>query len=349
MPYGHLPDGRSVERYVLSNSHGVAVTLMTLGSTILSIHTPDRRGDSADIVLGFDTLDGHLGAHPYFGGTIGRYANRIANGRFNISGTTHQLACNDGLHHLHGGRTGFDRKLWSAALENDVLVMRYQSADGEEGYPGMLDAQVSYELSERNELSVKYRATCDRPTLVNLTNHAYFNLSAHDGDVLDHVFRLPGQHFLPVDGTLIPTGELRAVVGTPMDFTQPAALRERLAAPDAQLQIASGYDHTWVVEANNGPHVAAEVVEPVSGRTLLITSTQPSVQLYSGNQLNGTLTGKKGLRYAKHAGFCLEPHRFPDAPNHAHFPSARLDPGMVYEQRTVYRFGVMTAPPGCPE
>jgi aldose 1-epimerase len=347
LPYGQLPDGRRVDLYVLGalgNASGVAVRVMTYGSTIVSIRTPDRHGVHRDIVLGFDTLDGYLAPHPYFGATIGRYANRIARGRYTLDGIDYQLACNNGPNHLHGGLAGFDKRLWTASLRSACgttwLDMNYASADGEEGYPGALHARASYALNDDNELTIEYEARCDRATIVNLTNHAYFNLAGR-GDVLDHVFHFPAAYFLPVDETLIPSGEMRPVRGTLMDFTSPSDLRSRLMQRDAQLSIAGGYDHTWMQLPDGGAmHLAAHVHEPRSGRTLSIKTTQPGIQFYSGNQLDSSVAGKSDRHYLKHAGFCLEPQRFPDTPNHAEFPPAVLRPGDVYREISIYRFGV---------
>lgn len=341
--YGLLPDGRAVEVYTLANARGMAVRVMTYGSTLVGIEVPDRRGDCADVLLGFDDFGDYLSAHPYFGGTIGRYANRIAQGRFTLDGVMHQLACNDGPNHLHGGVEGFDRRLWLAHVHEDRdglwLDMHYTSPDGEEGYPGTLWARASYHLAEDNVLTVAYEAHCDRRTIVNLTNHAYFNLGDPRG-ILDHVFELPARHFLPIDATLIPMGAQQSVLGTCMDFTTPARLRERIASGDRQLALAGGYDHTWVLAAaDDAPRIAARVHEPGSGRTLEVETTQPGVQFYSGNRLDGTIAGKSGCCYGRHAGFCLEPQRFPDTPNHVSYPSAVLEPGAVYREITRYRFG----------
>ncbi len=342
--FGRLADGRVVDLYSLRNRHGVTVRVMTYGSTLVSAHVPDRAGRFDDVLLGFDGLEGYLAGHPYFGSTIGRYANRIAHGRFKLDGVAYRLAGNDGPNHLHGGDAGFDKRLWSAQPASDGagVEMRYSSRDGEEGYPGNLDAGASYRLTDENELAISYCAATDRATIVNLTNHAYFNLAAH-GDILDHEFEIWGDSFLPVDGTLIPTGELRAVEGSPMNFTRSSALRHRIAQNEPQLHVAGGYDHTWVLRQNRGhPAVAARVYEPASGRLLTVTTTQPGVQFYSGNRLDGSIIGKAGMRYQRHAGFCLEPHHFPDSPNRPGFPTTVLVPGETYEQTIIYRFDVST-------
>ena len=332
LDFSALPDGRPVALYLLDGHAGVAAAIMTYGSTLVRLCAPDRHGRIDDVILGFDTLAGYLAPHPYFGGTIGRYANRIAHGRFTLDGNDYALACNNGLHHLHGGRQGYDRRLWTAWMEDDAVVMRYVSPDGEEGYPGRLVATVRYAL-EDDTLRMDYEATCDRPTLVNFTNHAYFNLTGR-GTVHEHVLTLPGPSFLPVDDTLIPLGALEPVTGTPFDFTGGVRLAERLDLDDPQLRAAGGYDHTWTI-ASAGH--AARLWHPHSDRRLDIVTTQPGIQFYGGHLLDGTLSGKNGERYVKHAGLCLEPQRYPDSPHHPAFPAARLAPGACYRETTLYR------------
>lgn len=347
-PFGELAGGRRVELYTLENAAGLTARIMTYGSTLVSIHAPDRNGSFEDVLLGFDALDGYVAPHPYFGAAIGRYANRIARGRFTLEGVTYQLACNDGSNHLHGGRAGFDKRLWTAGVRScggePCLEMHYRSSDGEEGYPGTLDACVRYTLNEAGDLTVGYRARCDRPTIVNLTHHPYFDLSGRGGEhgILDHVLHLPGSRFLPVDEMLIPTGEMQPVHGSCMDFTVPCALRPRVTQADRQLRIAGGgYDHAWVLaDAGTALRLAARVHEPISGRSLEVHTTQPGVQFYSGNQLDGAIRGRRRIRYVRHAGFCLEPQRHPDTPNRPSFPSAVLRPGELYEETTIYRFGI---------
>ena len=342
--FGTTRDGRAVELYTLSNSNGLRARIASYGGTLVSLEVPDRSGVCADIVLGFDTLAPYLGTHPYFGSLIGRYANRIRRGIFDLNGTRYALPCNDGLNHLHGGVHGFHTVLWTAqtahTADGTQLVLRHRSAAGHEGYPGNLEVEVRYTLTDANELRLDYRATSDAPTIVNLTNHAYFNL-AGAGTILGHELQLFANRFLPVDETLIPTGELRNVQGTPFDFTSAHAIGERIAAADPQLQNAGGYDHNWVLDERNSTcGLAAQVREPVSGRSMTVYTTQPGIQLYSGNFLDGTLRGKQDVAYAKHAGFCLETQHFPDSPNEPAFPSTLLVPGSESRETTVYRFGV---------
>lgn len=344
-PFGTLPDGRPVRRFTLRHG-GVELEAVEYGAIITSLRTPDHRGQLGDVVLGFDTLDGYLQRSPYFGAVVGRYANRIAKGRFTLDGVTYQLACNDGANHLHGGVKGFDKVLWQGAAIADGgapgVEFTYVSADGEEGYPGRLEVRVTYVLMAAGVLRVHYRATADRPTIVNLTQHSYFNLSASAIDVLGHELSLNASRFTPVDGGLIPTGELRAVAGTPFDFRVPQAMGARIAAPDHQLAIAGGYDHNFVLDREDDRSLvlAARVLEPTTRRTLEVRTTQPGVQLYSGNFLDGTIVGKGGRRYEHRAGFCLETQHFPDSPNHALFPSVGLRPGEEYDEETEFRFGI---------
>lgn len=340
--YGTLPEGASVDLFILTNPSGLEARIMTYGATLVALRVPDRFGTAADVVLGFDDLAPYFGDHPYFGGLIGRYANRIADGRFALEGTHHELARNDGCHHLHGGARGFDKVLWNAMSrttpEGPQVEFSYLSRHGEEGYPGNLGVTVAYTLTDRNELRLDYTATTDRPTVLNLTHHDYFNLAGY-GSILDHVLRIAAESFLPVDRGLIPTGERRSARGTPMDFTRPTAIGARLDGDDEQLRYAhGGYDHTWVLERDAAP--AVEVYEPTSGRVLTVATTQPGVRFYSGNLLDGSVRGKGGQRYGKHHGFCLEPQHFPNSPNQPDFPSTALLPGQVYRHTTIYGFGV---------
>jgi aldose 1-epimerase len=343
--FGMLPDGRPVRRFVLRNG-GVEVEAVEYGAIITRVLVPDRRGEPGDVVLGFDTLEEYLGTSPYFGAVVGRCANRIAHGRFALVGVTHQLACNDGANHLHGGVRGFDKVLWRGTPTSDDampgVTFACESADGEEGYPGALSVRVSYLLSREGALHVRYRATTDRPTIVNLTQHSYFNLAARDGDVLGHELHVNASRFTPVDAGLIPTGELRPVNGSPFDFRTPIALGARIGSPDRQLELAGGYDHNFVLDRDGHRSLApaARVVEPVSGRTLDVHTTEPGLQLYSGNFLDGSITGKEGRRYGHRSGFCLETQHFPDSPNHPSFPSVVLRPDDAYESASVYAFGV---------
>jgi aldose 1-epimerase len=345
--FGILPDGRPVRRFTLRNGD-VSVDAIEFGAIITSLRTPDHLGHPADVVLGFDTLDGYLGRSPYFGAVVGRCANRIAGGRFTLDGVTYQLACNDGANHLHGGWRGFDKALWRGEpiIESGApgVAFTYVSADREEGYPGRLAVRVVYTLAADGALVVRYRATCDATTIINLSQHSYFNLSGSANDVLDHVLAVNASRFTPVDGSLIPTGALQAVAGTPFDFRIATPIGARIAEPDDQLAAAGGYDHNFVLdrEGDEPLVLAARVLEPVSRRTLEVRTTQPGLQFYSGNFLDGSITGKNGRRYGHRAGFCLETQHFPDSPNHPGFPSVVLEPGREYAEETEFRFGVAT-------
>lgn len=345
-PFGSVPDG-PVDVFTIANASGMEVRAMTLGGTILSLRAPDRHGAFDDVVLGFEEAAPYLNpSGPYFGAIVGRYANRIANGRFALDGTTFKLAANNGPHHLHGGIKGFDKVLWAAApFENASgagVVFTRTSPDGEEGYPGALRVEVTYTLNDRNELSVDYRATTDKPTHVNLTQHSYFNLAGQGArDVLDHQLLINADRYTPVDATLIPTGALAPVVGTPFDFRQPTAIGARIDADDPQLRNGRGYDHNWVLNRDaGGVSLAARVVEPTTGRTLDVRTTEPGMQFYAGNFLDGTITGKGGRVYRRRYGFCLETQHFPDSPNQPEFPSTVLRPGETYRSRTEFAFGV---------
>ncbi len=332
-------------QFTLTNAHGIEVKVITYGGIITSIRTPDRSGKLDDIVLGFDSLAGYLGDSPYFGAIVGRYANRIADGQFTLDGTTYHLAKNNGPNSLHGGVRGFDKVVWSGEpFQTDSgvgVTLRYSSNDGEEGFPGTLLARVTYTLTPRDELVVDYEATSDKATPVNLSQHTYWNLKG-GGDVLDHVLTLNAAAFTPVDSTLIPTGAITPVAGTPFDFRTPAPIGARIAQDNTQLRYGRGYDHNWVLDRGSGPGLvhAARLVEPTSGRTLDISTTEPGVQFYSGNFLDGTIKGKGGRVYAYRSGLCLETQHFPDSPNHPNFPSTILRPGATYRSRTVFAFGV---------
>jgi aldose 1-epimerase len=316
---------------------------------VVALRTRDREGQLGDVVLGHATLDGYLaGNGQYLGALVGRYANRIARGRFTLDGRDFQLACNDGLHHLHGGLRGFGQVTWSALARPGAhgasLELGRTSQDGEEGYPGRLAVTATYTLNDDDELRLDYAATTDAPTHCSLTNHGYFNLDG-SRDVLEHLLTLHARRFLTVDAGLIPTGELREVAGTPMDFTSPTAVGARLGVDDEQLRLARGYDHCWVLERRGaGLAPAATLVGPVSGRRMEVLTTEPALQFYSGNLLDGTLTGKGGRVYGPRAGLCLEPEHFPDSPNHPDFPSTVLRPGQAYRSTTVLRF-TTPAPP----
>lgn len=344
-PFGQLPDGRSVELFTLKNEHGVEVRAMTYGAIIASIRTPDRGGRLQDIVLGFDSLSGYLAGSPYFGAVVGRYANRIARGRFTVDGVPYQLARNNGPNSLHGGVRGFDKVLWGAdPFQNDSgvgLTLRYTSPDGEEGYPGTVSVRVTYTLTARDELIFDYEAFTDKATPINLSQHTYWNLHGDGrGDILDHVLTLDAAAFTPVDSTLIPTGQIASVAATPFDFRRPTAIGARIDAQDEQLGFGRGYDHNWVLDRADTTALshAARLADPVSGRTLDISTTEPGIQFYSGNFLDGSIKGKGGRVYGHRTGLCLETQHFPDSPNHANFPSTLLRPGQQYRSRTVVAF-----------
>lgn len=340
-----LADGTGVDLYTLTNRHGTSVAVTTYGGIVVALRTRDREGQLGDVVLGHATLDGYLAGNAlYLGALVGRYANRIARGRFTLDGRDFQLACNDGLHHLHGGLRGFGEVTWSARAGAGAggasLELVRTSEDGEEGYPGRLAVTVTYTLSDDEELRLDYAATTDAPTHCSLTHHGYFNLDG-SRDVVGHLLTLPARRFLTVDAGLIPTGEVREVAGTPMDFTSPIAVGVRLGADDEQLRLARGYDHCWVLERRGaGLAPAATLVGPVSGRRMEVLTTEPALQFYSGNSLDGTVIGKGGRAYGPHAGLCLEPEHFPDSPNHPDFPSTVLRPGQAYRSTTVLRFTV---------
>jgi aldose 1-epimerase len=342
--FGKTPDGADAQLYTLTNAHGLKATISTYGGTLTSLLVPDKNGKLGDVVLGFDNLSGYLSpefrkANPYFGALIGRYGNRIKGGKFTLNGQTYTLAKNNGPNTLHGGNKGFDKVLWQAqpdaTTDGQSLTLSYLSKDGEEGYPGNLTVSVRYTLTSDDALQIDYTATTDKATPINLTNHAYFNLNQGAGkDILGHEVTIPADRYTVVDATLIPTGELRAVKGTPFDFTTPHTIGERIA------QVEGGYDHNWVLNSATGQHAAASVYEPVSGRTMEVTTNQPGVQFYTGNFLDGSLTGKGGTVYGKHAGFCLETQHFPDSPNQPTFPSTILQPGQTVHTSTSYKFGV---------
>jgi aldose 1-epimerase len=344
--FGKTSDGVSVSRYVLTNEQGVEAVVISYGATLVSLKVPDRAGKSADVVLGYDTVEGYEQGKSYFGGTIGRYGNRIARGEFTLGGTTFHLPKNDGPNSLHGGTVGFNKRIWTdvdhSRADAQVLELSYASADGEEGYPGTLKVKVTYTLpADTNELRIDYTATTDKDTVINLTNHSYFNLSGDASkEIVDHQLFLRAPQFTPVDATLIPTGELRAVRGTPFDFTKPTAIGARINQDDEQLKFGKGYDHNWVLERtkSGGPQLAAEVFEPASGRVLEVLTTESGIQFYSGNFLDGTAKGKGGQLYGHRTGLCLETQHFPDSPNHPSFPSTVLKPSETYRTSTVLRF-----------
>ena len=338
--FGNLPDGTAVDLYTLTNANGLVAKVATYGTIITELHVPDRRGELGDIVLGFDNLAQYLKGHPYFGCTVGRVTNRIAGARFTLDGQTYALAANDGPNHLHGGLKGFDKVAWKAAPQTGAAVrFTYTSPDGEEGYPGTLAAAVTMSLTDANELRIDYRATTDKPTPVNLTNHSYFNL-AGTGDVRAHELMIAADNYTPTDGALIPTGEIKPVKGTPLDFTIPQPIGSRFA----QLHTTPvGYDHNYVLNGGGkGLALAARVYEPGSGRVMEVHATQPGVQLYTADFLDGSLTGKRGVVYHQHTGFCLETEHFPDSVNQPNFPSVILRPGQAYRHTTVHKFSTRT-------
>ena len=351
-PFGTTDRGEAVSVYTLRNAHGIEVRAINYGGIIVSLKVPDRNGRVDDVVLGHDSLEQYERASPYFGAIIGRYGNRIARGRFTLEGRTYTLATNNGPNHLHGGVKGFDKVVWDVAPferpDSVGLVFRYTSPDGEEGYPGTLRATVTYTLTEGNELIFDYHATTDRATPVNLTQHSYFNLAGDgSGDILRHVVTLNADHFTPVDSTLIPTGEIRSVAGTPFDFRTPTPIGARIDQDDEQLRYGRGYDHNFVLNTGGtggtggegaALTLAARVYEPTTGRVMEIYTTEPGLQFYSGNFLDGTLRGKRGLAYGHRYGFAMETQHFPDTPNKPAFPSTTLRPGEEYRSRTIYKF-----------
>ncbi|HEX9250196.1 MAG TPA: aldose epimerase family protein [Gemmatimonadaceae bacterium] len=349
-PFGRTANGQPVELFTLTNAHGIEVRLTNYGGIITSLRTPDRSGRFDDIVLGYDSLSGYLRNSPYFGAIVGRYGNRIAKGRFTLDGTTYRLAVNNGPNSLHGGIRGFDKVVWNAEpFRNDGaegVTLEYTSADMEEGFPGTLRARVTYTLTDDNRLMVDYQATSDKPTPVNLTQHSYWNL-AGDGsrDILAHVLTINADSMTPVDSTLIPTGEISPVTGTPFDFRTPMPIGARIdQRQNTQIRYGGGYDHNFVLNRGNAGadslvH-AAHVAEPSTGRTLDIFTTEPGIQFYSGNFLDGSITGKAGHIYRYRYGLALETQHYPDSPNHTNFPSTILRPGRQYRSRTVFAFGV---------
>jgi aldose 1-epimerase len=339
--FGKLPDGTAVQIYTLKNKNGLGARITNYGGIVQSLDAPDRNGKLADLVLGFDSLSGYLGnSNPYFGALIGRYANRIGNARFTLDGLEYHLAKNNGTNSLHGGTRGFDKRVWTAHKTSDAgLELKYLSKDGEEGYPGNLAVTAVYHLTDANELRIDYTATTDKDTVLNLTNHSYFNLKGvGSGDILGHVVTINADRFTPVDSGLIPTGELKNVAGTPFDFRKPTAIGARIGQDDEQLKLAKGYDHNWVLNRGNpGVALAVRVLEPESGRTLEVLTNQPGVQMYTGNFLDGSIKGKGGKVYGRHSALALETQHFPDSPNQPSFPSTILKPGERFQSTTIYR------------
>lgn len=339
--FGKMPDGQEINLYTLTNSKGMQVGITNYGARIVSIVVPGRDGQKADVVLGFDDLKGYLGNDPFFGAIVGRYGNRIAKGKFKLDGVEYRLPINDGPNSLHGGTKGFDKRVWDAReVDRDAVELTYLSKDGEEGYPGNLSVKVVYTLENNNELRIGYTATTDKDTVLNLTNHSYFNLAgAGSGSILDEVMMINASRFTPIDSTMIPTGELRSVEGTPFDFRKPTPIGARIKEDNQQLKFARGYDDNFVLDRKGpGLELAARVYDPKSGRMLEVLTTQPGVQFYTGNFLDGTIHGKEGKAYNYRSAFCLETQHFPDSPNHPQFPSTELKPGQTYHETTVFKF-----------
>jgi len=345
-PFGKLPDGRAVDVFAFGNGRGLDVRVMSYGATLISVRTPDRAGSVDDVVLGLDSIEEYLTKGRFFGSVVGRYANRIANARFAIDGHTYQLAANSGgVNHIHGGLVGFDKKVWTGEPferdGNSGVRFTTTSADGEEGYPGAMRVAVTYTVTPRNELMLEYEATTDKITVLNLTNHTYFNLAGRGhGDVLQHRVTINADRYTPADAALIPTGEIAPVAGTPFDFRQPTAIGARIDADNEQLRNGKGYDHNYVLNGS-GLRLAARVVEPASGRTMQVDTDQPGVQFYTGNYLDSTNVGKSGKPYAFRNGFCMETQHFPDSPNQPNFPSTVLKPGQLYQTASEYKFQVV--------
>jgi aldose 1-epimerase len=344
-PFGKTPDGQPVDLYVLTNKNGVEAAITNYGGAVVSLKVPDRNGKFGDVVLGYDSLDGYVNDKSYFGAIVGRYGNRIGHAQFSIDGKTYTLAKNNGENSLHGGIKGFNKAVWAAkelpAKNGQSLELTYLSKDGEEGFPGNLHVRVVYTLTDSNELKIEYSATTDKKTVVNLTNHSYFNLAGPgSGDILGHQLAIEADKFTPVDASLIPTGELRDVPGTPLDFGKATAIGARIDQDDEQLKLGHGYDHNFVLRRAAGAPIslAARVMEPNTGRVLEVWTTEPGVQFYTGNFLDGTARGKGGLAYARRSAFCLETQHFPDSPNQPKFPSVVLNPGEKYSTTTTYKF-----------
>ncbi len=341
-PFGTLKDGRPVDLYILTNSSGMELRVMTYGGIIQSLRVPDKKGAIDDVVLGYDALEQYEHDSPYFGSIVGRYGNRIAGGAFSLNGKQYKLSLNDGKNHLHGGKRGFDKALWNVipAMTDDgpTLMLNYTSKDKEEGYPGTVKVSVVYTLTRSNELKIMYIAETDKPTVINLTQHSYFNL-AGKGNILGHLLMIYADRFTPVDSGLIPTGELQKVEGTPFDFRKLTPIGQRIADNDLQLTYGRGYDHNFVLNGIRGEmHIAARLKDPVSGRVMDVMTTEPGLQFYSGNFLDGHNIGKRSQAYKHRYGLCLEPQHFPDSPNHPAFPSTTLLPGETYKSETIYKF-----------
>jgi aldose 1-epimerase len=344
--FGKLPDGQEITLYTVTNKNGVEMKVMNYGAIITSLKTPDKNGVLEDIVLGYDSLAGYLKESPFFGAVVGRYGNRIAKGKFTLEGKEYTLAINNGVNALHGGVKGFDKVVWTieevTSAEGPALKLSYLSKDMEEGYPGNLKAEVIYTLTDNNELRLDYTATTDKTTVINLTQHSYFNLTGNaKRDILEHEIMINSDEIVPVDKTLIPTGKLRKVANTPFDFTTAQPIGKGINDKDEQIVLGGGYDHCFVLrDASDSLKLAAVLTEPVSGRKVEVYTTEPGIQFYSGNFLTGSITGKGGVVYARRFGLCLETEHFPDSPNQKQFPSVVLKPGETYKTSTVYKFGV---------
>jgi aldose 1-epimerase len=343
--FGVTEDGREADLYTLTNGNGVEAKITNFGATVVSLRAPDRQGRLADVLLGYDTLDGYESDTAHIGSTVGRHANRMSKAQFTLDGKTYALARNVGENHLHGGIKGFNKVLWDVVEVSETgppsVRMKYLSPDGEEGYPGNLTVEVKFTLTDANELRIDYSASTDKPTVVNVTNHAYFNLAGEGaGDVLGHEMRILADAFTPMNQEFLPTGEIRDVTGTPFDFREPVPIGARIDGDDEQLARGRGYDHNWVLAPapRPAPSLAARVYEPAGGRVLEVLTTEPGVQFYCGNFLDGTIRGKGGRPYHKRYGFCLETQHYPDAPNRPEFPSTVLEPGPPYRSTTIYKF-----------
>ncbi|MBI9016738.1 MAG: galactose mutarotase [Phycisphaerae bacterium] len=340
--YGKLESGTEVHVFTLTNANGVKAKIINWGCCLVSLEVPDSKGNFADIILGFDDIKKWAKNPPYFSAVIGRYANRIANGLFVIDDNEYSLAINNGPNSLHGGSVGFDKVLWNAMEIENGVELKHTSPDGDEGYPGKLDITVTYTLTEANELKINYKAITDKPTVVNMTNHSYFNLAGHNsGSMLDQIMQINASNYTPIDENLIPTGEIAAVTGTPLDFTSPAVIGDRIDDDFEQLKLAAGYDHNFVIDRQApGLVLAATAIDSKSGRIMEVLTTEPGVQFYSANFLDGSDIGKGCFAYQRRYGFCLETQHFPDSPNQPQFPTVRLNPGETYDTTTVYKFSV---------
>jgi aldose 1-epimerase len=342
--FGKTSDGQQVDLYTLHNTRGAEAKITNYGAIVTSLKVPDRNGKFDDVVLGFNDFDSYLKNDPYFGAIVGRYGNRIAKGRFTLNGVEYKLATNNGENHLHGGIKGFDKVVWTGremkSPAGPSVVMTYLSKDGEEGYPGNLNVRVVYTLTNHNELMIDYTATTDKDTVTNLTHHSYFNLAGEgNGDILNHVVTINANRFVPTDAGSIPTGELKNVAGTPFDFLKPMAIGARINQDDEQLKLGNGYDHTWVINGRPGVmRLAATAYEATSGRVMQVWTTEPGVQFYTGNFLDGSKTGKSGKNYPRRSGFCFETQHYPDSPNHPAFPTTTLKKGQTFKSTTIYRF-----------